>query len=683
MVRSSVQVPQLLSSLAVIVRTAPITMTKSNQDSDLDELFEDIDEDEILANLSPEELKELQNEMEVLAPDTDLPGGMTPKNRTEKATTQQPDLQSQEHFGDIDEDEILANLSPEELKELQKEMEVLAPDPSLPVGMIQKDQTEKAPTGQFDHRSLIHYLHWEKESNRMLEEERVPVTLLPSERKIARAEKERPEHLDKEEQIQQTKEIKNEVLEEVGSKNNHHDDRKEEQEKEQIKQISEEEPKKESAETAQASKDQQPMTQKENGTEISVEMKESVVEQENGSILTSQDDVVENTEDKKPVEKISKLNIPKKLAIDSSFIKMTARPSGNQTDLDRTLQSIRKNDPNIKEVNLNNIENIPKEMLIDFVNAMKKNKHVKTFSMTNVGADENIAFALANMLRENRSIATLNIESNFITGKGIVAIMRCLQFNEYLTELRFHNQRHMLGHHAEMEIGRLLKANNTLLKMGYHFELPGPRMVVTNLLTRNQDKQRQKRKEEQKQQQEKDEEEIITMLENGLEYGIPPQLWAMINQASPPPNSRMPTIPEEPKIPIPPLRKSKQIKPQLCSENNFEPPPFKEVKLKKFQPKSVAQKLREETDKTSLRDMIQLKRAAPKSSTSQNSELSEKTNLRDVIKTLKPVPRNRPPPLVELTPRDELLKDIRQSNVAYLKAVPLPKELEAPMDELL
>ncbi|CAI9602613.1 unnamed protein product [Staurois parvus] len=611
-------------------------MTKSSQDSDLDELFEDIDEDEILANLSPEELKELQNEMEVLAPDTDLPGGMTPKNRTDKATSDQSDLQSQESFGDIDEDEILSNLSPEELKELQKEMEVLAPDPNLPVGMIQKDQTEKAPTGQFDHRSLIDYLHWEKESKRMLEEERVPVTLLPSERKIATAEKERPEHLDREEEQQQTEEIRKEVLEKVFKKDDHADGIKDVQEKVQTKQIPEAEPEKDSGKNALDNEGQQPTQQKEEGTE-------SVLEEANISTMTANNDLVNNTEDKKPAE-ISKLNIPKKLAIDSSFIKMSARPSGNQTDLDRTLQSIRKNDPNIKEVNLNNIENIPKEMLVDFVNALKKNKHVKTFSMTNVGADENVAFSLANMLRENRSITTLNIESNFITGKGIVAIMRCLQFNEYLTELRFHNQRHMLGHHAEMEIGRLLKANNTLLKMGYHFELPGPRMVVTNLLTRNQDKQRQKRKEEQKQQQEKDEEEIITMLENGLELGIPPQLWAMINQASPAPNSRMPTIPEEPKIPIPPLRKSKQIKPQLSSENmvSAEPPPFKDVKLKKFQPKSVAQKLREE---------------------------AEKTNLRDVIKTLKPVPRNRPPPLVELTPRDELLQDIRQSNVAYLKSV--------------
>ncbi|KAG8557101.1 hypothetical protein GDO81_018332 [Engystomops pustulosus] len=621
------------------------------------------------------------------------------------------DSDMDELFEDIDEDQILANLSPEELKELQSEMEVLAPDPKVPVGMIQKDQTEKAPTGQFDHRSLIDYLHWEKESKRMLEEERVPVTLLPSERIIAREEEQKEEQ----EKISEQEEPKNEPEPQEPEQENNvetfedcedEDDEATEEVEEEIQTnesvVSETESVKEEEMENEVAGENQQIIMEQSQTVVveerqppsppndEVTEKEPEEEKRNENRNTEEETPVpaENTEDKKP-EKISKLNIPKKLAVDSSFIKMSARPSGNQTNLDRTLQNIRQNNPDVKEVNLNNIENIPKEMLLDFVNALKKNKHVKTFSMANVGADENVAFSVANMLRENRSITTLNIESNFITGKGIVAIIRCLQFNEYLTELRFHNQRHMLGHHSEMEIARLLKANNTLLKMGYHFELPGPRMVVTNLLSRNLDRQRQKRKDEQQQQQMKEQEEFINMLENGLSMGIPPELLAMLTQPPPTPNSkmpppptlnsRMPTIPEEPKIPVPPLRKSKQNRPELFSENkaNSEAPPFQEVKLKKFQTKSTAQKLREEADRASLRDMIQLKRAKPKTSASQNSELSEKTNLKDVIKTLKPVPRNRPPPRVDLTPRDELLKDIRHSNVAYLKAVPLPKCLES------
>ncbi|XP_065406790.1 leiomodin-3 isoform X2 [Chrysemys picta bellii] len=360
----------------------------------------------------------------------------------------------------------------------------------------------------------------------------------------------------------------------------------------------------------------------------------------------------ENPENQENHEKkVSKLQIPKKLAVDTSFIKLSARPSGNQTNLDESLQKVRKNDPDVKELNLNNIENIPKEMLVDFVNAMKKNKHVKTFSLANVGADDNVAFAVANMLRENRSITTLNIDSNFISGKGIVAIMRCLQYNETLTELRFHNQRNMLGHQAEMEIARLLKANPKLLKMGYHFELPGPRMVVTNLLSRNLDRQRQKRQDEQKQQQLKQQRELIAMLENGL--GLPPGMWEMLG--GPMPDSRMYSSIQAPKPPpvpktMPMSRKNEHArKPAPEEQSSEEPASFKMVKLKRTQRKPTIP---------------------------EYVEPAEKTSIKDVIKTLKPVPKKRPPPLVEITPREKLLNDIRQSNVAYLKPVPVPKELE-------
>lgn len=51
--------------------------------SDQDSNMEEIDEDEILAGLSAEELKQLQNEMEVLAPDERIPVGMRQKAVTQ------------------------------------------------------------------------------------------------------------------------------------------------------------------------------------------------------------------------------------------------------------------------------------------------------------------------------------------------------------------------------------------------------------------------------------------------------------------------------------------------------------------------------------------------------------------------------------------------------------------------
>ncbi|NXO12999.1 LMOD3 protein, partial [Oriolus oriolus] len=551
---------------------------------------------------------------------------------------------------DIDEDEILANLSPEELKELQSEMEVMAPDPEVPTGMIQRDQTEKPPTGSFDHRSLVDYLYWQKASRRMLEDERVPVTLLPSERSAAEemegeagssgdvAGRRMPGTEGKERHYQ------NEHVSD--SRTQSGETKKDGSDKERVV----EEDEKEEAEEEEEDDEEEDEEEEENETEL--ETKENYTNENSHSNQISQKPGTEPGEIKeKPTEnekKISKLNIPKlnipqKLALDTSFMKLSARPSGNQTNLEDSLEKVRKNNPDMKELNLNNIENVPKEMLIDFVNAMKKNKNIKTFSLANVGADDNVAFALANMLRENRSITTLNIDSNFISGKGIVAIMRCLQYNETLTELRFHNQRGLLGHQAEMEIARLLKANTTLLKLGYHFELPGPRMVVTNLLSRNLDKQRQKRQEGQRQQQMKEQKELIAMLENGL--GLPPGMWEMLG--GPLPQLRTQEPPQAPKPPIPAAvslskRQENKRPPAPEQPRREKPVSFKVVKLKK----------------------IQRKPPVP-----EYVEPAEKTNLKDVIKTLKPIPRRRPPPLVEITPRDQLLNDIRQSNVAYLKPV--------------
>ncbi|XP_049718449.1 leiomodin-3 [Elephas maximus indicus] len=538
---------------------------------------------------------------------------------------------------EIDEDEILANLSPEELKALHSEMEVMAPDPRLPVGMIQKDQTDKPPTGNFDHKSLVDYMYWQKASRRMLEDERVPVTFVPSEENTQEQHEETDKGIKNVSQF-----LKEKLIKEIAANKREPKGSNTVQETDSNEEDAEAEDDEDDGEDEGEESDEKTKRAKEQ-----IRKSESSCQQIANKAFEEQKDRPEVQE--KSEKKISKLD-PKKLALDTSFLKVSARPSGNQTDLDRSLRRVRQNDPDMKELNLNNIENIPREMLLDFVNAMKKNKHIKTFSLANVGADESVAFALANMLRENRSITTLNIESNFITGKGIVAIMRCLQFNETLTELRFHNQRHMLGHHAEMEISRLLKANNTLLKMGYHFELPGPRMVVTNLLTRNQDKQRQKRQEEQKQQQLKEQRKLIAMLENGL--GLPPGMWEMLG--GPMPDPRMQEFFQPP--PGPPSSKAVPFSRQNETKKLSQPPPHK-------------------TDPDSFQG-VKLKRIQRKSWRPDARESPEKTNLKDVIKTLKPVPRNRPPPLVEITPRDQLLNDIRHSNVAYLKPVQLPKELE-------
>lgn len=48
--------------------------------------------------------------------------------------------------------------------------------------------------------------------------------------------------------------------------------------------------------------------------------------------------------------------------------------------------------------------------------AMESNTSVKSLSLANVGLTDKPARALATMLRRNKTLEELNIESNFITG---------------------------------------------------------------------------------------------------------------------------------------------------------------------------------------------------------------------------------------------------------------------------
>jgi len=48
--------------------------------------------------------------------------------------------------------------------------------------------------------------------------------------------------------------------------------------------------------------------------------------------------------------------------------------------------------------------------------------------------------ALADMLRVNTKLNSLNVESNFITGVGILALVDALKDNETLTEIKIDNQ---------------------------------------------------------------------------------------------------------------------------------------------------------------------------------------------------------------------------------------------------
>uniref|UniRef100_A0A3P9BHN9 Tropomodulin 2 n=1 Tax=Maylandia zebra TaxID=106582 RepID=A0A3P9BHN9_9CICH len=159
----------------------------------------------------------------------------------------------------------------------------------------------------------------------------------------------------------------------------------------------------------------------------------------------------------------------------------------NPTNVEDTLQRVKSNDSTLTEVNLNNIKNIPIPTLKDFAKSMEKNTHVKKFSLAATRSNDPVAVAFSDMLRENKTLRSLNLESNFITGAGVQALVDALRDNDMLTEIKIDNQRQQLGTTVEMEIAKMLEENKSIVKFGYHFTQQGPRSRAAAAITKNND----------------------------------------------------------------------------------------------------------------------------------------------------------------------------------------------------
>lgn len=316
------------------------------------------------------------------------------------------------------------------------------------------------------------------------------------------------------------------------------------------------------------------------------------------------------------------------------------RLSGNPIIIDEALEQILGDDPTMNEVNLNNIEDISQDTLLRFAEALCTNTQVHVFSLANTHADDRVAFAISKMLRENHSIRNLNIESNFVSGQGILALLAALQHNRTLVELRFHNQRHICGGKVEMEMVQLLRENTTLLKLGYQFDLPGPRMTVTSILTRNQDQQRQRRLQQKKEQS-------------------PPEVSGQVCGSS-----------AENRPPKKPSQSSKTVENQ--KRNPPPPPPSSDLPTRK-----IAETVKQHESLNSAK--VQLNQRKPKSKKLKNgaNEKDSADILKDLKNALKPSLQKRRDEASHLPPqqrsnRDDLMAAIRGSSIRSLKRVRLP-----------
>ncbi|NXD17948.1 TMOD4 protein, partial [Nothocercus nigrocapillus] len=157
----------------------------------------------------------------------------------------------------------------------------------------------------------------------------------------------------------------------------------------------------------------------------------------------------------------------------------------NPTNVEETLRQIRADDGALQDVNLNNIKDIPISTLKDICEAMKTNTHVKKLSLVATRSNDPVANAVAEMLTENKTLQSLNIESNFITSAGMMSIIKAMYKNSTLSELKVDNQCQRLGDTVEMEMATMLEQCPSVTRFGYHFTQQGPRARAASAITRN------------------------------------------------------------------------------------------------------------------------------------------------------------------------------------------------------
>ncbi|NWH92088.1 TMOD1 protein, partial [Aegithalos caudatus] len=336
-----------------------------------------------------------------------------------------------EKYRDLDEDQILGALTEEELRKLENELEELDPDNALlPAGLRQRDQTQKPPTGPFKREELMAHL-----------------------------EKQAKDVKDREDLVPFTGEKRGMVI-------------------------------------------LYTMKAQLGGGWLPVALERlpclwSAYNKSCSPVSVAILGMHTLMSNQQYYEALGSSTIVNKEGLNSVIKPTQYKPvpdeEPNSTDVEETLKRIQSNDPDLEEVNLNNIMNIPIPTLRAFAEALKNNTYVKKFSIVGTRSNDPVAFALAEMLKVNSTLKSLNVESNFISGSGILAIVEALEGNTSLVELRIDNQSQPLGNKVEMEIANILEKNTSLLKFGYHFTQQGPRLRASNAMMNNNDLVRKRR----------------------------------------------------------------------------------------------------------------------------------------------------------------------------------------------
>lgn len=166
----------------------------------------------------------------------------------------------------------------------------------------------------------------------------------------------------------------------------------------------------------------------------------------------------------------------------------------NPTDPEEAITKIADDDSKTIEVCLNNIK-LSDDQLARLFKGLEDNTRLEVLSMSNVGLTDRTAELLAQAIEKNSSVRVINVETNQISANGIQRLFKALLVQKSVEEIRASNQitAHVLGNKAEMDITQSIEQNPNLLRVGLFFEFNDARSRVATQLQKNIDRNRLRR----------------------------------------------------------------------------------------------------------------------------------------------------------------------------------------------
>nr|CAG4644101.1 EOG090X093U [Lepidurus arcticus] len=163
----------------------------------------------------------------------------------------------------------------------------------------------------------------------------------------------------------------------------------------------------------------------------------------------------------------------------------------NMTDPEESITKVEDDDADTITLNWNNLCNVSDEQFTRLFKAIECNTRLEVLNLCNTGLHDRVAQGLVEALEKNSTLRVLNVETNLISASLVVQLLKAMLIHKSIEEFRGSNQRsQVLGNKAEMEITQIVEQNPTILRIGLHLEYNDARSRVATHLQRNLDRTR-------------------------------------------------------------------------------------------------------------------------------------------------------------------------------------------------